>query len=95
MVKNIAFYIGFMILSLNSYSQEKEPAKETVNDFVISYIYKCKYEKNDALRTIAYVAGRRIGYTQIDIEIAMEKMDSDKEFREALYKVFVELQRGG
>lgn len=74
-------------------SQIAKPSKETIKDFSVSFYYKYKFEKNQSLQACAYLAGNRIGYSLVDIQVAVEKMETDAKFREELLKVMVDLYK--
>lgn len=87
----MSLWIVFSITSL--YSQNQTLSKEVIRDFALNYYYKVKYENNDNLRAWAYMAGRRIGYGIVDIEIAVEKLETNTVFREELFKFIGETSR--
>lgn len=93
-MKILIIYLSLLLISSISYSQGIKPPKEVVNDFAFSYYYKYKFEKNEPLHNIAYLAGRSLGYSYIDIEIAVEEMDTNSKFRDEVYQVFFELTKG-
>jgi hypothetical protein len=89
----ITILILFVLLSTSN-SQNSKPPKETIKDFSVSFYYKYKFEKNQSLRACAYLAGNRIAYSLSDIQVAVEKMETDTRFRDELLKVMVELYKG-
>lgn len=93
-MKMLIIYLSLLLISSISYSQGIKPPNEVVNDFAFSYYYKYKFEKNKPLHNIAYLAGQSLGYSYIDIEIAVEKMDTNSKFREEVYQVLFELAKG-
>lgn len=81
----------FLLTAVNS--QNAKPSKETIKDFSVSFYYKYRFEKNQSLQACTYLAGNRIGYSLVDIQMAVEKMETDAKFREELLKVMVDVYK--
>lgn len=89
----ITTILSLFLLLTGINSQNANPSKETINDFSVSFYYKYKFEKNQSLQACAYLAGNRIGYSLVDIQVAVEKLETDSRFREELLKVMVDLYK--
>jgi hypothetical protein len=92
-MKSIITNLIFLFVGLHSYCQIKL-SPEVINDFSFSYYYQYKFQNNGSVRACAFLAGRRIGYGLVDIEVAVENMTKDNKFREELYKIIFELYKG-
>lgn len=89
----ITIILTLFVLLTTVNSQSARPSKETIRDFSVSFYYKYKFEKNQSLQSCAYLAGNRIGYSLVDIQIAVEKLETDTRFREELLKIMVDLYK--
>lgn len=89
-MKQSALSFLFLLIVLSSRSQNLKVSKEVIRDFSVSYYYKYRFEKNQTLRAWAYWAGNKLGLGVADLELAVERMETNATFREELYKTFAE-----
>ncbi|MBN8672820.1 MAG: hypothetical protein J0L56_01735 [Chitinophagales bacterium] len=89
----ITTILALFLLFTVANAQNTKPSKETIKDFSVSFYYKYKFERNQSLQASAYLAGNRIGYSFVDIQVAVEKMETDGRFREELLKVMLDLYK--
>lgn len=93
MKRAITTILALFFLFAVATSQNAKPSKEAIRDFSISFYYKYKFEKNQSLQAYAYITGNRLGYSLVDIQVAVEKMETDVRFREELLKVMGDLYK--
>ena len=93
-MKFIITGILFLFLGVSSSGQNLKLSAEVVNDFATSFYYQYKYENSGGIKSLAFLTGRQLGYSLVDVEVAVETIAKDDKFREGLFKMFLDLYRG-
>jgi hypothetical protein len=84
-IVSLFFVITFSCIQ----AQQSSIEKNIIRDFAVNFFYKYKYQKNQNLRAWAYYTGNKLGYGQVDIEIAVEQIEVNNQFRDELFRTFI------
>lgn len=86
-------FFALICLFITVHSQSNRVSEKIIKDFAVSFYYKHHFEKVDAVRSVAYLAGNRLGYKVSDVFVAVEQLETNSPFREELFKTLFEHYR--